>query len=51
MANVGGRGVCADALVVGAGPGGSATAAHLARQGLHVVLLEKATFPLSLIHI
>ncbi|MEA5653075.1 MAG: FAD-dependent oxidoreductase, partial [Cutibacterium granulosum] len=45
MANVGGRGVCADALVVGAGPGGSATAAHLARQGLHVVLLEKATFP------
>ena len=45
MANVGGRGVCADALVVGAGPGGSATAANLARQGLHVVLLEKATFP------
>ncbi|MDU6338250.1 MAG: geranylgeranyl reductase family protein, partial [Cutibacterium granulosum] len=45
MADVDGRGVCADALVVGAGPGGSATAAHLARQGLHVVLLEKATFP------
>lgn len=45
MANAGGRGVCADALVVGAGPGGSATAANLARQGLHVVLLEKATFP------
>ena len=45
MADVDGRGVCADALVVGAGPGGSATAANLARQGLHVVLLEKATFP------
>lgn len=34
-----------DAIVVGAGPGGSATAAHLARRGLHVTLLEKATFP------
>lgn len=46
-----------DVVVVGAGPGGSATAAHLARRGLHVTLLEKATFPrdkvcgLSLIHI
>ncbi|MGO4956263.1 geranylgeranyl reductase family protein [Luteococcus sp. Sow4_B9] len=35
----------ADVIVVGAGPGGSATAAHLARRGLDVVLLEKATFP------
>jgi len=35
----------ADVVVVGAGPGGSATAAHLARRGLDVVLLEKATFP------
>ena len=34
-----------DVVVVGAGPGGSATAAHLARRGLHVTLLEKATFP------
>ena len=25
-----------DVVVVGAGPGGSATAAHLARRGLHV---------------
>lgn len=36
---------CADAIVVGAGPGGSATAAHLARRGVDVLLLEKATFP------
>ncbi|MEL4359461.1 MULTISPECIES: geranylgeranyl reductase family protein [unclassified Luteococcus] len=35
----------ADVIVVGAGPGGSGTAAHLARRGLDVVLLEKATFP------
>ncbi|GAA1392396.1 geranylgeranyl reductase family protein [Luteococcus peritonei] len=34
-----------DVVVVGAGPGGSATAAHLARRGLSVALLEKATFP------
>ncbi|WP_203568690.1 geranylgeranyl reductase family protein [Aestuariimicrobium ganziense] len=35
----------ADVVVVGAGPAGSTTAAHLARNGLDVVLLEKATFP------
>ncbi len=35
----------ADVIVVGAGPGGSATAANLARRGLSVLLLEKATFP------
>lgn len=35
----------ADVIVVGAGPGGSATAAYLGRSGLDVVLLEKATFP------
>ncbi len=34
-----------DVIVVGAGPAGSATATHLARRGLDVVLLEKASFP------
>ena len=31
--------------MVGAGPGGSSTAYHLARAGLDVLLLEKSTFP------
>ena len=35
----------ADVIVVGAGPGGSATAYHLARHGVRVLLLEKTTFP------
>lgn len=35
----------ADVIVVGAGPGGSATAAHLARRGLTVMALEKSHFP------
>ena len=35
----------ADALVVGAGPAGSATAILLAEQGLSVVLLDRARFP------
>jgi menaquinone-9 beta-reductase len=35
----------ADVVVVGAGPAGSATACHLARAGLDVVLLEKTAFP------
>lgn len=34
-----------DVVVVGAGPGGATTAAYLARHGLSVTLLEKATFP------
>ncbi len=35
----------ADVIVVGAGPGGSTTAAYLAMHGLDVVLLEKNAFP------
>jgi menaquinone-9 beta-reductase len=35
----------ADVVVVGAGPAGSATAYHLARTGLDVLLLEKTAFP------
>jgi len=34
-----------DAVVVGAGPAGSAVAAFLARAGLDVLLLDKANFP------
>ena len=34
-----------DALVVGAGPAGSATAIHLARGGARVVLVDKSRFP------
>jgi geranylgeranyl reductase family protein len=35
----------ADVIVVGAGPGGSAAAYHMAAHGLRVVLLEKTEFP------
>ena len=35
----------ADVIVVGAGPGGSATAAPLARAGVKTLLLEKTEFP------
>jgi len=34
-----------DVLVVGAGPGGSTTAYHLARAGLDVMLVERAALP------
>ncbi len=34
-----------DVLVVGAGPGGSAAAYHLARHGVDVTVVEKAEFP------
>jgi len=34
-----------DVLIVGAGPGGSTAAYHLARHGIDVVVVEKATFP------
>jgi len=35
----------ADVIVVGAGPGGSATAFHLANRGLDVLMFEKTSFP------
>ena len=35
----------ADVIIVGAGPGGSTTAAYLARAGLDVLVLEKSHFP------
>ena len=35
----------ADVIVVGAGPGGSSAAHHLAQSGLDVLLLEKTSFP------
>ena len=35
----------ADVIVVGAGPGGSTAAFHLAQAGLDVLLLEKTSFP------
>jgi geranylgeranyl reductase family protein len=34
-----------DAIVVGAGPGGSTAATLMVRQGLRVLLLDKSTFP------
>lgn len=34
-----------DVVIVGAGPGGSAAGYYLARQGLDVLLLDKASFP------
>ncbi|MDC5696476.1 geranylgeranyl reductase family protein [Intrasporangium calvum] len=43
--NVDSRVDAADVIVVGAGPGGSATAAYLAMAGLDVLLLEKTYFP------
>src|ERR671933_1457552 len=35
----------ADLIVVGAGPGGAATAYHAARAGLEVLLLDRQKFP------
>lgn len=39
------KNVDADVVIVGAGPAGSAVAAHLAHAGLDVALLEKTAFP------
>jgi geranylgeranyl reductase family protein len=35
----------ADVIIVGAGPGGSSTAYHLAKHGARVLMLEKTEFP------
>ena len=37
--------ITVDALIVGAGPAGSATASHLADAGLRVLVLDRAVFP------
>ena len=37
--------VDADVIVVGAGPGGSSAAFHLARHDAKVLILEKSEFP------
>ena len=42
---MGARTAEADVIVVGAGPAGSATATHLAKAGLSVLLVEKSRFP------
>ena len=34
-----------DVLVVGGGPGGAAAGYYLARQGIDVTVIDKATFP------
>lgn len=35
----------AEVIVVGGGPAGAATAAHLARAGIHVLLIDRRAFP------
>ena len=45
MSNPGTEGRRVDVLIVGAGPGGSTTAYHLARTGLDVMLVERSAFP------
>ena len=37
--------VDADVIVIGAGPAGAATAAHLARSGVDVLLVDRERFP------
>ncbi|HEY3265000.1 MAG TPA: geranylgeranyl reductase family protein [Actinomycetota bacterium] len=45
MTNPAGAARNVDVLVVGAGPGGSTTAYHLARAGVDVLLVERSAFP------
>jgi geranylgeranyl reductase family protein len=45
VSNAGNTGRRVDVLVVGAGPGGSTTAFHLARAGLDVMVVERSAFP------
>ena len=45
MADIAGGAAVTQAIVVGAGPGGSSTAFHLAQNGIDVLLLDRASFP------
>lgn len=42
---MGHRDLDTDVLIIGAGPGGAASAYHLARHGIDVTLVDKASFP------
>ena len=43
--------IACDCLVIGGGPAGSVSSSIVAEAGYDVVMIERATHPLSLIHI